>query len=53
VLLLKGRNLTGYQPDGAVSPGVFLNGFEIGVVPEPSALTLLLGAGLLAFLRRR
>jgi hypothetical protein len=52
-LFLKGRNATGYQPDGAVSPGVFLNGFEISMVPEPTALSLILLGGLLALFRRR
>ncbi len=53
-LFLKGRNTTGYQPDGAVSPSVFLNGFEVSVVPEPSSVVLtMIGIGAFALRRRR
>ncbi len=40
VLRLLGRNTTANTAAGAVSPGVFLNGFEIQQVPEPSTIAL-------------
>jgi hypothetical protein len=55
-LLLKGRDTTGFEPTtaAAVSPGVFLNGFEINVVPEPASLGFVaLGALGMARSRRR
>ncbi len=42
----------GANPSGAA--GVYLNGLVVGIVPEPSAFTLMLGGfGFLVFLRRR
>jgi hypothetical protein len=51
-LLLKGRNTTPNGANGAVSIGVFINGFEIDNVPEPGSLGLGL-AGLVGLLAAR
>lgn len=40
ILRLLGRNTTANTAAGAVSPGVFLNGFEVHLVPEPSTIAL-------------
>jgi hypothetical protein len=40
-LTLLGRNTTPNIASGAVNPGVFLNGFELNPVPEPTSLFLL------------
>jgi hypothetical protein len=49
-LLLKGRSTTG----NASAPGVFVNGFEIDVIPEPTSagLACLAGLAMAAFRRR-
>jgi hypothetical protein len=44
VLLLKGRNTSPNASTGPTTIGVFLNGFEINTVPEPTSASLLVGA---------
>lgn len=43
VLLLKGRNTSPNASTGPTTIGVFLNGFEINTVPEPTTAALLAG----------
>jgi hypothetical protein len=54
-LLLKGRNTTPNGSNGATTIGVFINGFEINEVPEPTTLGLLMAssAALVLLPRRR
>jgi hypothetical protein len=53
-LLLLGRNTTPNAASGATSIGVFINGFEVEAVPEPTAVLALGFAGMAALgLRRR
>jgi hypothetical protein len=54
-LLLRARNTTANDTAGIITPGVFVNGFEIDAIPEPAALSLAMagGIGLLASRRRR
>ena len=48
-LLLRGRNTTPPGATGGITPGVFINGLEVDVVPEPaSALAAAFAATLLA-----
>ena len=53
VLRLLGRNTTPNGTNGATSIGVFLNGFEIDVIPEPGSLVLVAAAAATLLLRRR
>jgi hypothetical protein len=58
VLFLKGRNTTGNVPTGstgagAVQIGVFINAFEIDVVPEPTSIGLVMFAAVLVGLAPR
>jgi hypothetical protein len=52
-LRLQGRNTLAIPTAGGVTPGVFLNAFEINEIPEPASLGLLGMAGILAALRVR
>jgi hypothetical protein len=52
-LLLHGRNTTPNGTTGSITPGVFLNGFEINLVPEPAALALAAVASLFAVAAER
>jgi hypothetical protein len=52
-LLLKARNTTANDSGGAITPGVFVNGFEIDVIPEPSSWALVCLAGLCGGAARR
>ena len=47
-LMLRGRNTTPNGTNGATSIGVFLSGFEVDVIPEPSSQLLLAMAGVMA-----
>jgi hypothetical protein len=53
VLSLRGRNTIPMATAGGVTPGVFLNAFEINTVPEPTTLSFLILAGLLTAWRSR
>jgi hypothetical protein len=52
-LLIRGRNSIPLPTTGGVTQGVFLNGFEINPVPEPTTLAACGVALLPAMLRRR
>ena len=52
-LRLLGRNTTPNGANGATSIGVFLNGFEVDVIPEPGSLVLVSAASVCFLLRRR
>jgi hypothetical protein len=52
-LMLRGRNTIPMATAGGVTPGVFINAFEINTIPEPTTLVLLTFAGLAAWRKRR
>lgn len=52
-LLLRARNTTPLTDTGGITPGVFINGLQIDVVPEPAAISLLGLAGALLIRRRQ
>jgi hypothetical protein len=52
-LLLRGRNTIPMATAGGVTPGVFLNAFEINAVPEPASLSLMSFVGVVMVLASR
>jgi hypothetical protein len=55
-LFLKARSTTARDTSNVITPGLFINGFEINEVPEPSAMAMiaaLLTIGLLSRSKRR
>jgi hypothetical protein len=52
-LRLQGRNTIAIPTAGGVTPGVFLNAFEINEIPEPASLGLIGMAGIIAAIGAR